>query len=102
MPRGDGYGGRKARRWVAAVLDRYGTRCHLCRHEGAESADHLITRSELLRIGRPELMYAVTNGRPVHHRACPVCGVACNTRRKDAPLTTAEPVDALGFFERTP
>ena len=95
MPAGDGYGGRAARRWVAAVLDTYGTSCHLCGHPGAESGDHIKPRAT-----HPELMYVVENGRPVHHQPCPVCGVRCNSRRKAKPLVTAEPVDRVRFFER--
>jgi hypothetical protein len=82
---------------VAAVLDTYGTRCHLCGHEGAESADHLVPRSDPDR-GRA-LMYVVGNGRPAHHKPCPVCGVRCQLRRKDKPITTAPPLDRLTFFE---
>ena len=90
MPRGDGYGGRRAQRWVAAVLNQHGTTCHLCRHGGAESADHIKPRAT-----HPWLMYDVTNGRPVHHRACPVCGRTCNTSRGTDPIRTAEPLDRL-------
>jgi len=97
MPRGDGYGGRRAQAWVAAVLATYGDTCHLCRHGGADSADHLRTRG-----ARPDLMYVVANGRPVHHkRPCPWCGKRCNIIRKDKPLTAAPPTDARQFFERT-
>lgn len=99
MPRGDGYGGRRAQAWVAGVLRTYGTTCHLCRHGGAESADHLVTRAEMVATGRLHLMFSVANGRPVHHRPCPSCGVRCNTRRKAKPMRHADPVDALGFFE---
>lgn len=91
------WGGRPAARWVRAVLDRYGTRCHLCQHEGADSGDHVKPRAT-----HPWLAYAITNGRPVHHKPCPVCGVRCNIRRKAKPLTGAPPVDALGFFEPPP
>lgn len=98
-PRGDGYGGRPAQRWVAMVLDTYGTTCHLCHHPGAESADHLTPRSELARRGELHRMYELANGRPAHHQPCPVCGVRCQTRRKDKPLTTAPPADNVAFFE---
>ena len=97
MPRGDGYGGRPAQRWVALVLDTYGTTCHLCQHPGADSGDHLLPRST-----HPHLMYDVGNGRPAHHQPCPVCGVRCQTRRKDKPLTAAEPIDRVRFFEPRP
>lgn len=97
VPAGDGYGGRRAQAWVRAVHNRYGTTCHLCGHEGADSADHLHTR-----LARPDLMYDVDNGRPVHHRRCPVCAVACNTHRGTKALAIAPARDELAFFERTP
>lgn len=90
-----GYGGRAATAWVAAVLRQHGTTCHLCRHGGADSADHLRPV-----ISHPELMYDVTNGLPVHHKRCPTCGVACNIKRRAKPLTTPPPVDEVAFFER--
>jgi len=98
MPAGDGYGGRRAQAWVRAVLDTYGLRCHLCRCDPdqapADSADHLQTRQD-----RPDLMFVVANGRPVHHRRCAVCGQACNIKRRADRLTSTQPVDALAFFE---
>jgi hypothetical protein len=97
MPAGDGYGGRAAQRWVRLVLAEYGTTCHLCHHGGADSGDHLLTRA-----ARPDLMYVVSNGRPVHHKACPVCGVRCNIRRKSAPLPVAPEHDGMSFFEARP
>ena len=97
MPRGDGYGGRAAVQWVAAVLRTYGTTCHLCRHGAADSGDHLLTRA-----ARPELMYVVSNGRPVHHKPCPTCGVRCNLRRKAKPLLVAPERDELAFFDSSP
>ena len=100
MPRGDGYGGAAARRWVAAVLGEYGDECHLCRHPGADSADHLTPRSELARTGQLHRMYELGNGRPAHHKPCPVCSVRCQLRRKDKPLTAPQPLDRVRFFER--
>lgn len=97
MPRGDGYGGKPAQRWVAAVLAELGDTCHLCGHAGADSADHLKPRAT-----HPHLMYDVRNGKPVHHKPCPVCGVRCNIRRKAKPLVGVAPLDALAFFERAP
>jgi hypothetical protein len=94
----DGWGGRAARRWVAAVLATYGTTCHLCHHGQADSGDHVRPRIQLPR----DAWYDVANGRPVHHKPCPVCGVRCNNVRKDRPLTTTPTVDGLGFFERHP
>jgi hypothetical protein len=98
MPAGDGYGGRRAMAWVAAVLAEHGDTCHLCGHPGADSADHLQTRQ-----ARPDLMYVVANGRPAHHkRPCSVCGLRCNIVRKSKPLAVAPTTDDVGFFERTP
>lgn len=94
MPRGDGYGGRRAQAWVQLVLARYGSTCHLCHHAGADSADHLQPRAT-----RPELMYEVTNGRPVHHKRCPTCGVSCNIKRKAKPLSAAPERDEVTFFD---
>ena len=96
-PRGDGYGGRRAQAWVRQVLNTYGTTCHLCGHDQADSSDHLVPRSV-----DPTLMYVTSNGRPVHHRPCPSCGVRCNIRRKDKALRVAPPVDARAFFDSRP
>lgn len=94
MPPGGEWGGRAAQAWVASVLREYGTTCHLCHHGGADSGDHVRPR-----ITHPHLALVVSNGRPVHHKPCPTCGVRCNNVRKAKPMTTAESVDALGFFE---
>lgn len=91
------WGGRAAQTWVAQVLRTHGTVCHLCRHGGADSGDHIRPRST-----HPELAYDPANGLPVHHEPCPVCHIRCNIRRKDKPLTAAPPIDETGFFERTP
>lgn len=93
------WGGRRAQAWVAAVLDTYGTTCHLCGHDGADTGDHLVPRSDPAR--GEALAYVVANGRPAHHKPCPTCGKRCNIVRKADALTTAEPVDALAFFERS-
>lgn len=79
------------------MLRTYGTVCHLCQHDGADSADHLQPRS-----ARPELMYVVSNGRPVHHQPCPSCGVRCNIKRSDKPLPVAPERDELAFFDVAP
>lgn len=97
MPARDGYGGRKAQAWVAAVHRTYGLVCHLCHHGDSDSADHLRPRAE-----RPELMYVVSNGRPVHHKACPSCGRTCNTSRGTKALAVAPERDELSFFDRPP
>jgi 5-methylcytosine-specific restriction endonuclease McrA len=58
--------GRYRRQWTAAVLAAYGDTCHLCRQDGADSADHLTPRS---RGGLDTL----ANLRPAHH--------GCNSAR---------------------
>jgi 5-methylcytosine-specific restriction endonuclease McrA len=65
------WGGRHSQRWTAATLATYGTTCHLCRQDGADTADHLIPRS---RGGQDHL----ANLRPAHQ--------ACNSARRDMPL----------------
>ena len=60
------WGGDEAARLVAAALDLYGTRCHLCGAPGADSADHIIPRSR----GGPDTL---ENLRPVHHATAPYC-----------------------------
>lgn len=64
------WGGRPAAALVAATLDYYGDRCHLCGRPGADSADHVIPRDR----GGPDRL---DNLRPVHHNAPP----RCNRRR---------------------
>lgn len=71
------WGGDQAKRLVAAVLDHYGDRCHLCGRPGADSADHVIPRSR----GGPDTL---ANLRPVHHNT----GPRCNRRR--GPMTMQE------------
>lgn len=61
-----GWGGRRAARLRAATLDAYGTVCHICGRPGADSADHLIPRSQ----GGPDTL---ANLRPAHR--------SCNSRR---------------------
>lgn len=39
------WGGRAAQMLTAQVLAEKGTRCHLCGAPGADTADHVITRS---------------------------------------------------------
>lgn len=90
----DGWGGQAARRWVQLVLAEHGDVCHLCLHAGADSGDHVHPRKT-----HPELAYDPKNGRPVHHKPCPVCGLRCNIKRKAKPLTRPPNVDGLAFFD---
>lgn len=65
------WGGRYAQRLTAATLARHGRRCHLCRQDGADSADHLTPRSK----GGAD---SLDNLRPAHQ--------ACNSARGDRTL----------------
>jgi 5-methylcytosine-specific restriction endonuclease McrA len=67
-----GLGGRYAQQLTAAVLATYGTVCHLCRSDGADTADHLNPRSK----GRGD---DLANLRPAHQ--------GCNSLRGAMPLT---------------
>ncbi|WP_156532972.1 hypothetical protein [Cellulosimicrobium sp. I38E] len=93
--------GRPWRRQVEACHLTYGTVCHLCRHGGADSADHLLA----VEFGGTN---DLANLRPAHHKACPVCGLRCNAVRGSRPLTPellatfrrSEPVDGRAFFSQ--
>lgn len=83
------WGGRAERRWTAAVLATYGTRCYL-QLDGctklATTGDHIIPRQD-----RPDLQFVVSNGRP----ACS----SCNSKRGRRALPGRHVVDRLGLFE---
>lgn len=78
------------------TVPTYGTRCHLCRHDGADSADHLTPRAVA-----PELTWQLDNLRPAHHAPCPTCGVRCNASRGAKPLSAARPayLDATSYID---
>lgn len=65
------WGGRYSQRMAAATLTRWGTVCHLCRGEGATTADHLVPRSK----GGTD---STDNLRPAHQ--------GCNSARNDTDL----------------
>lgn len=69
-------------RWT---LRSQGTVCHLCGHGGADSADHVIPRSE-----DPDKTYDASNLRPVHHKPCPACGIRCNVARNNMGVEAAK------------
>lgn len=73
------WGGRYAQRLTALCLATYGTVCHLCRGDGADSADHLQPRSK----GGTD---ALANLRPAHQ--------GCNSARAD--------LDLAEWFARNP
>lgn len=67
---------RAIRRRNAAVLAA-STICHLCGHDGADAADHVIP---LARGGSDTR----DNLKPAHHfEPCPTCGIKCNRVKSD-------------------
>jgi 5-methylcytosine-specific restriction endonuclease McrA len=76
---------QRARRQMFAI---YGTRCHLCGHEGAGEADHLVPIS--LDPGQPIDPHGM---RPAHgaNSPCPTCGGKCNSSRGAGPITRPLP-----------
>jgi hypothetical protein len=70
--------------WKVQVRARYGTVCHLCKHEGATTADHLIPVS--MWSNQP---YDARLARPAHGvDGCPTCKVKCNSSRGNKELAT--------------
>lgn len=81
---------RPARRARAQMFAIYGHTCHLCGHDGATTADHLIPISVW-----PDQPIDPHGMRPAHGRAgCPTCGRKCNIERGNRaptqPLRTSE------------
>lgn len=69
-------------RWRQEVHAMWGTRCHLCGHEGAHTADHLVPLS--LWGNQP---YDARLSRPAHGiEGCPTCHVKCNSSRGNRQL----------------
>lgn len=70
----------KSYRYQQARLEMfriYGTVCHLCGHDDADTADHLEPVS--LNPGQPISPHTM---RPAHGvTGCPTCGLACNQTR---------------------
>lgn len=64
-------GGRRQSELTARVLFHYGTVCHLCGGEGADTKDHLVPRS----LGGTD---ALDNLRPAHMK--------CNSKRGNRPV----------------
>jgi hypothetical protein len=63
--------------WRGGVFAMWGDQCHLCGHEGADSADHLVPLS--VWGNQP---YDARLSRPAHGIAgCPTCKVKCNSSR---------------------
>lgn len=68
---GEAWGGRRTYRLAALTLSTYGTICHLCATDGADSPDHVIPRSKGGGNG-------LDNLRPAH--------LSCNMARGDMDL----------------
>jgi hypothetical protein len=69
--------GHRYRQARAEMFRVYGTVCHLCGHEGADSADHLEPVSL-----NPQQVIDPHAMRPAHGvDGCPTCGRACNQSR---------------------
>lgn len=83
--------GRPWRRTVARVIRRDGGICHICGRPDADSADHIVPRSQ----GGPDTM---DNLRAVHHKVAPHCNMIRGDRsieharteivRRTQPTTT--------------
>lgn len=80
---------RPARRAREQMFAIYGTVCHLCGHDGADSADHLVPISVW-----PDQPVDPHGMRPAHYLPCPTCGRRCNSERgarvPAEPLRTSE------------
>lgn len=74
--------GPKSRAWRVEVRAMWGTKCHLCGHEGAYTADHLVPLS--LWGNQP---YDARISRPAHGiEGCATCGIKCNSSRGNREL----------------
>jgi 5-methylcytosine-specific restriction endonuclease McrA len=83
----------KERRQAAAkaVFAHWGTVCHLCGKEGADTIDHLVPRSVIKELDLPMSLFDVDNLRPAHR--------ACNSKRgkKAAPVRRLRAERAVGW-----
>jgi 5-methylcytosine-specific restriction endonuclease McrA len=74
--------GVRANAWRKAVFAMWGRECHLCKHQGADSADHLVP---LAVWGNQP--YDARISRPAHGVAgCPICKIKCNSSRGNRAL----------------
>ena len=67
--------GRPWRRRKAQVLAN-STICHICGHDQADTADHLVP---IERGGSNDM----SNLKPAHHLPCPTCGRMCNREKSN-------------------
>lgn len=81
-------GGRPQQRAKARMHEMYGYVCHLCGHDGAGEADHLISLKDW-----PDQPVDPTLWRPAHgaNYPCPTCGRKCNQERGTKPLSEMTP-----------
>lgn len=63
--------------WRAEVVAKYGTICHLCGHDGADSADHLIPLSVWGNQPYEPMLARMAHG----IGGCPTCNLKCNSSR---------------------
>lgn len=71
--------------WRAQVREMWGTVCHLCGHEEAHTADHLVPLSKW-----GNQPYDPRLSRPAHGvEGCPTCEVKCNSSRGNRLIANA-------------
>jgi hypothetical protein len=88
MPRSPLRNGARYRRARREMFALFGTRCHLCGHEGATDADHVIPVSV-----DPGQRIDPRAMRPAHGvRGCATCGRKCNQERGARPARDREPL----------
>lgn len=79
--------GRPWQRTRRAMFTLYGTKCHLCGHEGAGDAGH-----DTALAHDPGQPLDPTAMRPVHGALspCPTCGRHCNQEQGTRPFAAAQ------------
>jgi len=85
MPKSPHRAGHRYRQARQQMFQYYGTTCHLCGHEGADTADHLepISLNPTQPVD-PHLM------RPAHGvDGCPTCGRKCNQERGNSEIKSS-------------
>jgi 5-methylcytosine-specific restriction endonuclease McrA len=77
------HGGDRYRLARKALLEHDDV-CHLCGHDGADQADHVLPRSLNPDIDEADM----SNLMPVHGvKGCPSCGEKCNQVKGNGTLT---------------
>ena len=85
MPKSPHRAGHKYRQARQQMFQHYGTTCHLCGHEGADTADHL----EPISVN-PNQPVDPHRMRPAHGvDGCPTCGRKCNQERGNSDVKTS-------------